>query len=285
MDEQQKKEIALRLAQYVKRAGSQAKAANKMGIAGATVNAILKGNYDLISSEMWRKVESHMSDTKEGEWVHVQTNVYNEVTQVLVDAQLNTSCTWVIAEAGAGKTTAARLYEQSHPGVYYVLCSEDMKKGDFLREVLRVLGKKNTSKTMREMMNEIIEEVRVMKNPLFIFDEGDKVLDSILLYFVTLYNHLEDKAGMVFLSTDHMEKRMEAGLRYRRRGYNEFHSRIGRRFYRVPGATPGEVAAICRENGITDEKTITEIIKDADAYDYDLRRVKKIVKARQKMTI
>lgn len=279
MNEQQMQQVAKALQLYVGKAGSQSKAANKIGVAASTINAILKGNYEIISSEMWAKIASHVLESEKEDWIYVSTNLYNEVTQVLKDAQEYQSVTWVTADAGSGKTTTAKLYEQSNPNVIYVLCSEDMKKGDFLREILRAMGKKASSLTCREMLLQIIEEIRITDSPLLIFDEADKLLDSIYLYFVTMYNHLEDKAGIVFLSTEHIKKRMRNGLLYSRRGYNELHSRIGRKFYEVDRCTPSEIASICQENGITSEQAIKTIIKDVADYDNDLRRLKKSVRA------
>ena len=43
-----------------------------------------------------------------------------------------------------GKTTAARAYAEDHQGVFYILCSEDMHKNDFIREVAE--GKKRPNR-------------------------------------------------------------------------------------------------------------------------------------------
>ena len=47
------------------------------------------------------------------------------------DAQIVKNVTWVVGEAGCGKTTTAKLYASEYGEVFYILCSEDMKKSDF----------------------------------------------------------------------------------------------------------------------------------------------------------
>ena len=59
---------------------------------------------------------------------------------MLSDAQRWRNVTWVTGEAGCGKSTTARVYLQEHQEVFYILCSEDMKKGDFVREIARTVG-------------------------------------------------------------------------------------------------------------------------------------------------
>ena len=84
----------------------------------------------------------------------------------------------------------------------------------------------------------------------------------------------------MFLSTPYIQKRMERGLKADRKGYEELYSRIGRRFVPLSGVTEYEVNAICRNNGLSDEKAIAAVMKESCDYrknqrEFDLRRVKK----------
>ena len=58
-------------------------------------------------------------------------------TAVLSDAQRWRNVTWVTGEAGCGKSTTARVYLQEHKEVSISSALEDMKKGDFVREIAR----------------------------------------------------------------------------------------------------------------------------------------------------
>jgi hypothetical protein len=96
-------------------------------------------------------------------------------------------------------------------------------------------------------------------------------------------NRLEDKCGIVFFSTSYIKRRMEMGLRYNKKGYNEIHSRIGRKFFELERTSANDVYAVCTANGLGEKTAINEVIRDAESYDYDLRRVKKAIHRAKRM--
>lgn len=103
--------------------------------------------------------------------------------------------------------------------------------------------------------------------------------DSVFSYFISIYNRLENKSGIVFLSTDYIKRRVENGLRYNKKGYKEINSRIGRKFFDVNVATEQDIYAICQANGLTDLAEIKRVQREAAQGEYDLRRVKRVVHA------
>ena len=119
---------------------------------------------------------------------------------------------------------------------------------------------------------------------LLVFDEADKLTEPVFHYFISLYNKLEEKCGVVFLSTDYIAKRISNGLRYQKPGYKEFYSRIGRKFYELEPTDVNDVFAICSANGVTDRKDIDKVIKEASTCDFDLRRVRKSIHKVKRMT-
>ena len=183
----------------------------------------------------------------------------------------------MVGEAGCGKTATSRTYAMEHREVFYILCSEDMKKGDFVREIARCVGIKTDGHNIREIWGLILDNVVQMDAPLLIFDEADKLTEPVFHYFISLYNKLEDKAGVVFLSTDYICKRITRGLHFQKPGYKELFSRIGRKFFEVEPTTAHDVHAICRANGITDPVLIDKVVMEAAEYEFDLRRVKKTI--------
>ena len=56
----------------------------------------------------------------------VETHAFHEITIALKDAQTFKNVTWVVGEAGCGKTTTARIFGEENREVYYILCSEDL---------------------------------------------------------------------------------------------------------------------------------------------------------------
>ena len=280
MTNNEKQLIADKLRAYVAKYASQNKAVASMkGTSAGTVSNILNGKWDNISEDMWRKVSDQVKSVgdKDGGWQIVETQAFHDITLALRDAQDYKNVTWVVGEAGSGKTTTARIFGEENKEVFYILCSEDLHKGDFVREIATKMGIRTDGYTVRELWMTIQDELIQMDAPLLVFDEADKLIESVFQYFISLYNKIEDKCGVVFLSTDYIKTRISRGLRCKKRGYKEFYSRIGRKYFELEDTTPQDVFAICSANGLTDRKDIEEVITEADGCEFDLRRVKKSI--------
>lgn len=286
LSKQEKDAIREALRTYVARYPSQNKAAGSLkGTSVGTISSIMNGKYENISDEMFRNIAAQVGTAPKGSgWQVVETTAYQEIRYALDDAQHWRNVTWVVGEAGCGKTTTARLYARENREVFYILCSEDMKKGDFVREIARTVGIRTDGYNIREVWSLILEDVVQMEAPLLVFDEADKLTEPVFHYFISLYNKLEDKAGIVFLSTDYIKKRVELGLRYRKPGYKEFYSRMGRKYFELEATSAADVYAICMANGLQDKKRIDEVIRDAETCDFDLRRVKKAIHRAKRMS-
>lgn len=272
-----KEEIRENLRQYVAKFPSQNKAAQSLqGTSAATVSSIVSGKFENISDEMFKKIASQLPAVNK-EWRIVETTGYQEMNYVMKDAQESKSVTWMVGEAGCGKTTSAKSYSSENAEAFLILCSEDMRKSDFIRDIAKRIGIKADGHSIRETLELIIDALIQMKSPLLIFDEADKLTERVFHYFIDLYNRLEDRCGIVFFSTSHIKRRMETGLRYNKCGYNEIYSRIGRKFFDLEQTSPNDVYAIATANGVTDKIRIGEVIKDTEGCDFDLRRVKKAV--------
>lgn len=276
---EQKKNIANALADYVSRYPSRNKAATALNVAASTVGAMLNGDWEKISTDMWRKIEAATlhNNTAAAEWQIAETRAFKDIDFVLRDAQEAAGVTWIVGDAGCGKTTTARHYAGTHRNVYYVLCSEDTKRADFVRDIAREMGLR-VDGCVRQMFEQVLGALVRVDSPLLIFDEADKLTDSVMQYFITIYNRTEGECGIVFLSTGHIKRRMAGGLQYNRRGYHELNSRIGRRFFELDATPATDVVAVCRANGITDDATIRRIASDTSAYEHDMRRVKRLIR-------
>ena len=287
MSELTKKEkdaISESLKAYVAKYPSQTKAAGSLkNTSVGTVSNILNGLYEKISDDMFRNIASQVGAVNTG-WQIVETGAYQEITEVLSDAQCWRNVTWIVGEAGCGKSTTARVYLQEHKEVFYILCSEDMKKGDFVREIARMVGIRTEGFNIREVWGLILDDIIQMDAPLLVFDEADKLTEPVFHYFISLYNKLEEKCGVVFLSTDYITKRVLNGLRYKKPGYKEFYSRIGRKFYELEPTEASDVYAICTANGVTAKKDIDGVIKESSVCDFHLRRVKKSIHKVKRMS-
>lgn len=280
----EKNEIRDMLKTYCNRYPSQNKAAASLhGVSAGTISSILNEKYDNISDDMFRNIRSQVGTPHQASGLQiVETTALHEIVTVMKDAQEWQDVTWIVGESGCGKTTAASVYQSNHKEVFTLLCSEDMKKGDFVRELAAVIGVSPDGHNIRETLKAIIARIIQMDSPLLIFDEGDKLTDLVFHYFITIYNQLKDKVGIVFLSTSYIKKRMESGLNHNKRGYQEINSRIGRKFYELTPNSSSDVYAVCVGNGIKSQEALDTIVKDASLYCNDLRRVAKKIKVEKK---
>lgn len=253
------------------------------GVSSATVSQLCNGKYELISDEMFIRIASQIGFAFDS-WNLHEGKTFKEITFTLSDAQAYKNVTWIVGDAGCGKTTAAIEYRRTHRNVFYILCSEDMRRSDFVREIAKQVGAPTDTTNLRDMLENAISMISFLGSPLLVFDEGDKLTDSVFNYFISIYNRLEGHAGIVFLSTDYIKRRMDAGLRYNKKGYKEINSRIGRRFFDVSPTEENDIYAICQANNLTDRADIEEVLKDAKRSDNDLRRVKRCIH-RQKRII
>lgn len=264
-----KQKVIKTLGELVERKGSQDKAAKSLkGVSSATISLILSGRGEEVRERMWQNLATQLEIGNE--WVIADTLQTMQLRALLEDAQSESLVMSVVAPAGTGKTQTSKLYESENKEVYRLACSEFWTKNDFVDELLRSLGESGLGYTKRERMSKAIEALRRKNSPLIIFDEFDKLSDNVWFFFITLYNELEGKCGMVLLSTDSIEVRIKRGLRLNKRGYNEFWSRLGRKCVKLAGVGYEDIEAVCQANGVEDTALIEDIARDCEG---DLRRV------------
>lgn len=280
MTTEMKNEIRGMLEAYVKRYPSQNKAAIALGISSATLSSILNGKTENISDDMWMNIKSKVSVASG--WQCADTQAFSHLLFYMAAAKEDSSVMWVTGPAGIGKSTAAAMYAATNRNVFLITCSEDMHRTDFVQDLARHIGVNSVGLTVRGTLKAIIETLVTMDHPLLIFDEGDKLIDSVLNYYISLYNGLQDKCGMIFLSTEFIKRRIENGLNRAKKGYEELHSRVGRRFVPLPLVKANEVAAICKLNGLEDKAAISTVLKEAAECGNDLRRVRRSIQKEMK---
>ena len=282
MNTTQKEQITESLRAFCQLKGSQNKAANSLnGVSSATISQILNNKTELIADEMWRNIESQLKSTTPTEWAIVQTRDFKALNKYFNDAQEFSNVFAIVGEAGSGKTKAIEQYAKSHENVYRLSCSEFWNKKYFLQELLQSMGRDFSGLTVSEMMQETINQILKKESPVLILDEADKLTDQVLYFFITLYNKLEDRCGIVMCATDHLDKRIKRGIRINKKGYKEIYSRIGRRCIELKGVGFTDVTQVCMANGITDKAMIKQVWDDCEC---DLRRVKRKIHAlKQKM--
>ena len=114
-----KEQICARLKAYVDKYPSQNKAVGSLKSTSAgTVSNILNGKWENISEDMWRRIADQVGTVggDDAGWQIVETGAYQEITYALDDAQKYKNVTWVVGEAGCGKTTTAKMYASEPSG-------------------------------------------------------------------------------------------------------------------------------------------------------------------------
>ena len=303
MDQNTKLKIAEKLGsfclRYAKKGGDKGinAGAIAIGTSSATVSNILSKDskkWDTISPEMWQSIASRIKYSVD-EWCWVDTQTSIDITEELTDAKEDSSNVVIISSSGSGKTATARRFVETNPHekVFLVECCEYWSKRDFLLAILKTMGISSV-KTQSGLVEEIVECLESYPKPLLIFDEADKLRDSILYFYITLYNRLEFACGMVMMGTQFLEQRLQRGKNRDKMGFAEIMSRGGGGFHNIqkPKQTDGkkieydisalhdDIRAICRKNGLEDSKVIETIVQASSG---DLRRVRTLVRAELKV--
>ncbi len=284
-----REDIAQELREYCQKFNSQNRAAAAIGIAPATVSAILNNDWALVSEAMFIKIADAIG-YEASSWQAIETKVWKNFNKILSDAQENAFVMAVTSDAGSGKTFTSQSYVKNHAEAYHISCKSYWTKKDFLIEIGRAIGNKTDGKRVTVLVDEIINTLRWRDSkPLLILDEADKLSDTVLQLFITLYNDLEGRCGIVLCATDHLEMHIRRGVNLGHTGFNEIISRLGRKFIALPSITSKDVTMICEANGITTAEAINEVLIGS-AYEgrakgenalYDLRRVHRIIDAKK----
>ncbi len=288
MNKSQKEIIAKLLRQYVDLYDSQSKAVQSLKeVSEATVINILKCKWEGIADGMWRKVGKQVGYSPRGEWNTVPIKALTEMTGLLNLAKAYSNVLAVTAPAGTGKSHASEIFKKNNKDVYHIKCSEFFNRKTMLWKILEEMGYKSFSGNVNMMMDTIISEILTGDSPLIILDEVDKLNDQALHFFITLYNMLEGKCGIVLCATDYFRRRIERGRMLGKKGYEEIWSRLGRKFINLHQATQDEVEMICQANGVSEATNISTIYNElweyppgggkTQVYSGDLRRVERSI--------
>jgi Cdc6-like AAA superfamily ATPase len=274
-----KKQIAAELLNYVNNiANGSANKASKMlkNVSNGYISLVLNGKYEALSDDAWRNIQKQVCTGTN--WQYVETRGYKFLTQLFDDAKRYANTYGVIGNAGTGKTKTAINIAQNN--VFVIKANEYFTSRTFLEELLSLMGKNGYSYSVSAMMSMIIETLLKLESPLIIIDEADKLNDKVMYFFISLYNALEGKCGLVIIATPYLKRKIDDGLLKNKRGYQEIYSRIGRNFLEVPNPSKTDVTKICRANGISDDVIINSIYNTCEL---DLRKVERQVHAQLKL--
>lgn len=279
MTQQDKIQIVEALEMLITQKGSQNQlAAGMPGVSAATLSQMRNHKWENIADDMWRKVSAYVG-AGANSWSYAETGNSKELLQFFADSQNNALVLAITGKAGSGKTETAKKYASENKNVFLLSCNEYWDKRWFLRELLAKMGKDHSGLTLPEMMDKTVQTLKATHEPEIIMDEADKLADNVLLFFITLYNELENHCGIVLMATHFLEKRIKRGAAMDKKGYREIYSRVGLRFIELEQTTYSDVEKVCKANGIEDPAIIRTISKDCDG---DIRRVRRLIFANKR---
>ncbi len=266
--------IRTELENFIERKGSQRKAAHILGINPRYINHIINGT-DLasINDEIWRKIANQLL-SQGHEWKMVKTSVTEDIWRSLEYSRKYSLVNSFVGDAGTGKTASIRAYEKEHPNVFHIICKDYWSKKAFALHILKQTGINYTGSNITELMDELEEYFLRIEKPLIILDEADKLSYPLFYFFISFYNGLEKKCGLVLTATTYLEKFILRGVRLQKMGFEEIFSRICQKIAHLPAVSDQDIRMICKANGVLKESQITEVIKESKG---DIRRVERSI--------
>ncbi len=168
---------------------SQNAIATQAGVSSANITQILKGNWESISNELWRKIASNLQVKIQNTWKTAEIFNYRKIFGVCEFAQDTSTAKLIAFDAGFGKTYALRAFANEHKNVFYMQCERHYTRKVFLQKFGRVLGL-NLQGSTSDMIDTITDKLKTFEKPLVIWDEFDKVLEKngVFDLFKTFYD-------------------------------------------------------------------------------------------------
>lgn len=227
--------------------------AQMIGISGATISQMRKGEWNLISQKMWLKVSSFL---RIDAWKLVNTLNYSTVRNICIDAQENARFVAISAKSGLGKTAALLDYQKKNPNTFYVLGDILMSgRKQFLAAIQQAMGLAEGSNPT-DMLNAIVEHINECVTPLLIIDDGGKLNDSNLRILQLIFDRTEGRLGIVLAGTEYLHWHLQNMMKKKKMGFEELFRRIETWDTLLP-PNKEEIASICMQNGIKN----TEVLK------------------------
>lgn len=249
---------------------SQSHMAKLLEVSTALISQVINNNWRLISNEMWRIIQKRL-------FIDFEWNVANIQNTSTINALLHTANEMGISMAisdTAGKSkseTFKHYWKRNINNTIYLQCKTSWTKKSYLKALLIASGQESYGKT-EELLNRFLKHVMSIDKPLIILDQADKLKDPQLDLFMDFYNDLNGHCGFLISGVKALEKRITKGVQRQKIGYDEFYSRIGRKFIELDHITHKDVDAICRANGVQDASEIVTIYENCED---DLRRVRR----------
>lgn len=256
---------------------SRARAGREMGYSSSIVSAYMTGNYsgDVVKLEkniqQWcnRQIKAHSRK----KIPIVETTAVKTILNAISMAHTEHDIALIVADAGASKTTSAKLYaDRNETTVVYIPVVAGMNRKMLVTEIARQLG----VETMRVPLNVLIQttaQALADRDSLVILDEADYLKADALEFCRRLVYDLGE-SGLVLMGLP----RLRAMIQNLRNDHRQLESRIGISVH-MEGLTKSDATLIAREVWPNCE---TEIINSLyDVSKSDVRQFVKLIERAQ----
>jgi len=258
MTHEQKRQVREALVRYMDNFDSQASAAASLeDISSSTISQIKNHNWELLSDRLWHHVARQVGFYC-GDWYAADTSTYLLLRILFGDAQRYSMSYGIAIGHGMGKTFAASRYAHENDNVIYIAGNEQHNRKSFLQTLLAAAGE-NAESSAHAMLKQVITLIKDKEQPILIVDDAQKLKDRVLLLVVLLANSMADRAGIIIMGNDQLRARIIEGVRLKKTGFDEIYKTINRRFITLNCLSEGDVAAVCRANGLHDTDVISYI--------------------------
>src|SRR5690554_7383571 len=109
---------------------SQNRVAYNAGVSNATISKMVRNDWDAISSEMWRRVQTNLRI--DFNWNHAEITNFKILHGLCATAQKNSLSIAISEDAGRGKSQTYTFYERSYKNVVYIECKNYWTKKQYI---------------------------------------------------------------------------------------------------------------------------------------------------------
>lgn len=218
-----------------KRYPSDAKLAVFLGINGAQLSRIMRGDTtSVLSDAKWisiaRKLAVNIGNLPE--WVTAETPVYKFIYGQLRSCQDFSLSGLCCDSADIGKTYAAKCYVRENKFAIYIDCSQVKTKQRLIRQICKEFGLDFKGK-YAEIYEDLIFYIRSIPNPIIILDEAGDLTYEAFLELKALWNATEKACGWYMMGADGLKRKIDSNLGRKKVGYAEIFSRYGAKYQKI----------------------------------------------------
>lgn len=230
-----KQKITAAIEERLPHYASAAKMSVALGINGAQLSRIRKGDTEgVLSDANWISLARKLDVQLIGQtaWQTAKTPVYIHICTQLNDCRERSQSGLLCDVSDCGKTYSARRYAKENRYVAYIDCSQHKSKYQLIRAIAQEFGVGNAGR-YADMYADLVFYLKSIPKPLIILDEAGDLSYAAFLELKALWNAVEGFCGWYMMGADGLRQKIDNNIRYKKVGYTEIFSRFGGRYQKI----------------------------------------------------